>query len=98
MKRELYEKVFIHSEEDLPKISGRYICYSKECGLDNYGFVKGYDELSWIDMIDWYLRPVPEVTDCNHVIGAADESGICIKCGKKVCEIINNNLHEKRES
>jgi hypothetical protein len=31
-------------------------------------------------------------SDCNHVIGANDNSGICIKCGKKVCEIINNDL------
>ena len=36
-----------------------------------------------------------EHSDCNHVVGAADESGCCIKCGKKVCEIINNNLCQK---
>lgn len=38
----------------------------------------------------------PQINEsCNHVLGAADESGICIKCGKKVCEIINNNLCQK---
>jgi hypothetical protein len=31
---------------------------------------------------------------CNHILGANDESGNCLKCGKKVCKVINNNLHE----
>lgn len=33
--------------------------------------------------------------ECNHVIGANDNSGVCLECGKKVCEIINNDLCQK---
>jgi hypothetical protein len=47
------------------------------------------------------VEPKREQVDigiCNHVIGANDSSGICIKCGKKVCEIINNDLCEKKKA
>jgi len=59
MKRELYEKVFINSEEDLPK-EGKYIAHSKK-----HHIIREFPVLwtqIWLD-IDWYLRPVPEVTD-----------------------------------
>ena len=32
---------------------------------------------------------------CNHVIGASDNSGLCLKCGIKVCEIINPSQVEQ---
>ena len=61
MKRELYEKVFINSEEDYPK-NGIYIV--KCADNDTPEFMKMCDSgnIFW-HKVAWYLRLVPEVTD-----------------------------------
>jgi hypothetical protein len=66
-------------------------------GMNDRFFEKWVEE-SINDLKAYYNREQPEETQseyCNHVIGANDNSGICIKCGKKVCEIINNDLCKK---
>lgn len=60
---ELFEKVYIKSEDDLPKETGRYFCY------DNYTeiitaliYEPSYkdDKENWLKHIDWWLRPVEQ--------------------------------------
>jgi len=65
MKRELYEKVFIHSEEDLPERNDRYFaCYERHNEPTQYGYLD-FDETlknQWFIEVKWYLCSVPEVT------------------------------------
>ena len=59
MKDELFKKVYIKSEADLPEETGEY--YSCLNGTINYRpFIKGgniFAEPYWMD-IDWYLLPI----------------------------------------
>jgi len=66
MKYELYKKVYIKSEADLPKEDGVYIAHSKIFDkVGNWKF-KNYEndnfpeycKKQWLDNIDWYLLPV----------------------------------------
>jgi hypothetical protein len=63
---ELYKKIFIKSEADLPKESGKYF-YLNSCGLlnQNYGYRKFDKENTesynfWLNNVDWYLLPIAE--------------------------------------
>lgn len=39
----------------------------------------------WYDAIEFINGGIPTNNeDCNHILGANDESGVCVKCGKKV--------------
>ena len=100
-----YTKVIIKSADDLPKKEGEYFAHridyneitfrTFKIGEPKLHYNHAYYLNFWLKNIDWYLIEDTEHSDCNHVVGAADESGCCIKCGKKVCEIINNNLCQK---
>ena len=62
--KELFEKVYIRSEEDLPKENGMYICMIqdiKQPALLRYDIESkgkyGYTN-QWMKLVDWYLRPL----------------------------------------
>jgi len=67
--KELFEKVYIKSEADLPKEDGKVILH---CNFDEtirYSIFKQEFKEEWIEVVKWYLRPVeyaqsqPEVSD-----------------------------------
>jgi hypothetical protein len=57
--KEYFEKVEIHSEDDLPKEDGLYICASGKVIAEEYFCIDNpYDIAEWVEDIDWYFRPV----------------------------------------
>jgi hypothetical protein len=66
MKTELFKKVYIRSEEDLPKKDGNYIVKDRENYNPHYlPFVvsKAVINLNkdfWLNNIDWYLLPIAD--------------------------------------
>lgn len=74
---ELYRKIYIKSEADLPKEVGSYFVYFKDVGEDIYDWVLTngenpveeywngqFQEDYWINTFDWYLQPI-EITDSD---------------------------------
>jgi hypothetical protein len=60
----LFEKVFIKSESDLPKMEGDYFVHVKEIGIDVYTWRNYSDNDYWLSTFDWYLIPVePTILD-----------------------------------
>ena len=62
--KEIYEKVWIKSADDLPKREGTYFCHVKgvpngEKGMDIFDWSNNSYE--WINTFDWYLRPIEPV-------------------------------------
>jgi len=62
--KEIFEKVYIRSEEDLPEENGMYICMIqdiKQPALLRYDIESkgkyGYTN-QWMKLVDWYLRPL----------------------------------------
>jgi len=77
MKTELYKKVFIKSEDDLPKEKGYYFVKKKAPDKRSHGF-REYDvpidirwsninfaqgKQDWLSNIDWYLQPIEIPTE-----------------------------------
>lgn len=67
MKTEIYKKVYIRSEEDLPKEEKEYFVGLKgnyDRTIDVYCYYSDNDIAikQWMDNIDWYLQPI-EITD-----------------------------------
>lgn len=70
---ETFIKVYIKSEEDLPKENNSlaYLVHLRTidrfdiCIYNNNSIYHGYHSNVWIDMYDWYLKPVeiPEISD-----------------------------------
>jgi hypothetical protein len=62
MKTELFKKVYIKSESDLPKEDGAYFCHYKQYGENSTHFTK--TNLARVytreTEIDWYLLPIQE--------------------------------------
>ena len=67
--KELYKKVFIKTEADLPEENGKYICMIKNI---NHPALLQYDIQSkgeygyskqWLELVDWYLKPVEPVSN-----------------------------------
>ena len=59
MKEELYRKVYVMSEADLPKEDGNYICLHKGATkLDIFPYK--VNESHWFVKIDWYLQPIEQ--------------------------------------
>ena len=74
MKEELYRKVYVKSEADLPKEDGTYICLHKgETKLDIFPYK--VNESHWFVEIDWYLQPIEQ-----------SESKIAKEILRKVCK------------
>lgn len=63
---ETFIKVYIKSEDDLPKEDDYYFVYDNnyQNPFQVHRWLKG-SERYWIEHIDWYLKPVeiPEITD-----------------------------------
>jgi hypothetical protein len=57
---EIYKKVIISSEADLPKEDGEYFIQNKKFGFGSthYWKVNKAREHTWLTQIDWYLLPV----------------------------------------
>jgi len=89
---EYFVKVFIKSEDDLPKKDGVYfVCYKRyKEGSTHYWNTNLARKNTWLTEIDWYLKPVelPEITD-NHFSGQPEhtepplELRICTRCNKE---------------
>ena len=59
--KELFEKVYIKTEDDLPKEAGKYIVQEKDYDTPMYlRFIDVFDYKSFCDNVDWYLHPVTE--------------------------------------
>ena len=59
---ELFRKVYIKSDADLPKENGRYIVRLKDTTTCAFDFTINGDRLAddpqyWIDYVKWYLTP-----------------------------------------
>ena len=60
-KREMFEKVYVTTVEDLPKDEGYYfVMHIEDDGKDVYYFLPSEDDLirEWITKVEWWLRPV----------------------------------------
>lgn len=64
-----YKKVYIHSEDDLPKETGRYLghekCFKSQDLIDSYHYDKDDKDFccDWLNTFDWYLLPVSLPSD-----------------------------------
>ena len=55
---ELYRKVYIKSEADLPKEEGEYIVsHNYDKAVEFFCSDNPYDISHWLEDIDWYLQP-----------------------------------------
>ena len=72
--KELFEKVYIRSEADLPKEEGWYICSGKG-QLRKYYWRNGESDI-WIisNRIDWYLRPLEAEQPSNNRLQSKDSA------------------------
>ncbi len=63
---ETFIKVYIKSEDDLPKEDIYYFVHDNnyQLPLQVHRWLKGSEQY-WLEHIDWYLKPVeiPEITD-----------------------------------
>jgi hypothetical protein len=78
-------------DENLPKSSGDYFIQFKNGSKLLYHFqLEKRDSLNdvkhWKAKVEWWIDLNES---CNHVIGAVDESGKCLKCGEIVSKTIN---------
>ena len=80
MKEELYRKVYVKSEADLPKEKGEYFCYRKS---DNRLLIfnrfiepdREFEESVWMRNVDYYLQPEQpiEQSESKTAIKTAEE-------------------------
>jgi hypothetical protein len=76
-KPELFRRVYIHSEADLPKETGSYYAHEKDVSqhtLSLYQFISNDDLYAkdWVDVIDWYLIESPVQQSKEDVIDLID--------------------------
>lgn len=57
-----YRKVFIKTEDDLPKEYGFYWTHSVGMGVRKISFDKA-NRLKWLVLYDWYFLPLPKSGD-----------------------------------
>lgn len=59
--KQLFEKVFIKSESDLPKIEDVYYIHLKSDNkVVEWCFYVGENNQEWLKHIDWYLQPIEQ--------------------------------------
>jgi hypothetical protein len=82
MKTELYKKVYIKSEVDLPKEDGVYFCHYKRFGENSTHLFKTNlaRKTTWETEIDWYLQPIEQIEQLEPV--TAEENIIESFCDK----------------
>lgn len=65
--KEYFEKVYIKTEDDLPKKNGRYLVHTKdninEFDLHDSTVIGDLYNEAWLRTYDWYLRPVEQKLD-----------------------------------
>jgi hypothetical protein len=74
MKTELYKKVWIKSEADLPKEEGEYFC-GEGSGLHykHFSTTNFNNEEFWLKHIDWYLQPIEQIEQPEPSVQLTDE-------------------------
>ena len=75
--RELFEKVVIKSEADLPKETGYYKAMDKS--TDEFREIYFAEDISvkgWLSMVEYWLRPVEQPTDEDILEWAYKETPI----------------------
>jgi len=64
---EYFEKVYIKTEDDLPKKNGRYLVHTKdninEFDLHDSTVIGDLYNEAWLRTYDWYLRPIEQKPD-----------------------------------
>jgi type IV secretory pathway TrbF-like protein len=76
---ELYRKIHIKSEADLPKEEGDYFVHVIKTGIDimewnisNYPDDTKLQNVDWLNTYDWYLQPI-EISDADIEAWAEEE-------------------------
>lgn len=78
-KMELFKKVYVNSDTDLPK-DGLYIAHYKMYKTDSpagtilsqYDHLNSHKKQNWLERIDWYLQPV-SLPDKDAIIEKLNE-------------------------
>ena len=60
MENEIYKKVYIHSEADLPPKYGKYMTHAVGMGV-HLVYFDSENKNKWGKLYDWYLLPLPLV-------------------------------------
>jgi hypothetical protein len=109
MKTELYRKVEIKSENDLPKIKDDYFVHVKNgWSKDTYvSWESKNDNEYWLYSFDWYLQPLPdetkvkdeEVCNCDgefdvEVLTLEPPVAKCTNCGKLISDETKRRLNK----
>jgi hypothetical protein len=64
MKTEIYKKVYIQSEVDLPKDANWYFIFQSSRGMDVLFYTGDLEnKTNWLSKVDWYLLPVELPSD-----------------------------------
>lgn len=95
---ETFKKVYIKSEEDLPKEDGYYIVHSsifldtRDAHFVNYtnDNYPEYDKKIWMDNYDWYLQPLPEQTEIRENLF---ERILDVSCIENLVSLTSNERH-----
>jgi len=61
MENEIYKKVYIHSEADLPPKYGKYMTHAVGMGV-HLVYFDSENKNKWGKLYDWYLLPLPSVS------------------------------------
>ena len=57
--KELFEKVYIRSEKDLPEEGIKYqVMYKRPSNKFRFEYYNKQNKFLWLEDIDWYLRPL----------------------------------------
>ena len=96
--RELFEKVYIRSESDLPKEDDAYFVQYKDhqIGAELFsvsGHQKGI-QFDWIGLIDWYLRPVEAEQPPNNRL-QSENSADNLKTAEEILKNVLNDVYTK---
>ena len=93
--KELFEKVYIRSEADLPK-EGLYFCAITDSCYGSFHFnPDDKDDIDfWVGNVMWHLQPIeplpaPVTDECEHpyaFVYRKSDYERCDKCGKILCE------------
>jgi hypothetical protein len=103
MKTELFKKVYILSEADLPK-DGQYIAHYKKYDNNSpagtvlcyFNHLNQHQKDNWLNNIDWYLQPIADELTQGQEKPDLTDNTTYIKEWFKNSEILSN--HRKADS
>lgn len=96
--KQLFEKVIIKTEADLPKVNGTYYAGYKDGGsVYEYNFDTKVDGTSWVRYFGWYLQSVTEPIHISQLNFSDVEKAIRDNCNIEFSkttgdEIVNSSL------